>query len=373
MNPERMSSLRVLVLVDDGITPTDRSVAHRRWLEIVPALMERSVDLRVATLREENAFHEGLRQIGCRALALRARHKLSLVRPVARLAKHLRADPVDIVHGHEAVPTVVGAVAALLAGRPRRVYHRYHMYSSPRHETISRVASRLSNRTIAVSHAAAAAARATDRAPDSRITVAHNGTQELGRVATETIERLKRELRIPDGSPVVLSVARLRREKGIDVLVAAAEHIRADEDPTVVVVGSGPESRGLTIDASAGRVVFAGHRDDVGPFYAMADVVVIPSRMDALPFSGVEAMSMGVPIVATDVGGLAELVEHGETGLLVPTEDPVALARSVSDLLGSADRRARMGLAARDRYECGFSLAAMAGSWVHVYRELLGA
>lgn len=368
----RSPSIRVACVIDDGVTPADRAVAHRRWLEIAPALQQRGVDLTVVTLREANRLHEQLRSQGFDAIGLDARGRGSSPRSVARLARIIRAKDIEIVHGHEAIPSIIGADASLLARRGHRIYHRYHVYSSRRHQMLSWLAARVNSRTIAVSGAAASAAGDGDGTNESRIFLAHNGVRAMDPAAPDVVRALREELRIDEGAPVVLCVSRLRREKGLDLMVAAAARIEAHVTPVVVIVGSGPEEASLQVSAgsSAGRVVLTGHRDDVASFYALADVVAIPSRTDALPFSGAEAMSASVPIVATRVGGLPELVAHGVTGVLVAPEDPLAIASAVSELLGSPDLRTTMGRAARDRYTRMFSLEAMIDGWASVYDEL---
>lgn len=367
------NGLEVIMVIDDGVSPEDKAVARRRWVQIATALRGRGVRLSVATLRARCDLHPLLEDLGCRTFGLSDSTRFHPVRAVARLAKHLRSNPYSIVHGHESLPTVLASGAALLAGCPTRIYHRYHVYSSPRHARVSRFAGALSSRTIAVSHAAAMAARRDDRTDPRRVAVAFNGVRRLRRATDEEIARLRAELKIAGDAHVVLSVSRLRLEKGVDLLIEAARSL--PYSVTLLIVGGGPEEdhlRRLALDGPDGaRVVFAGHREDVAPFYAMSDVFVLPSRTDACPFTAIEAMSLGVPIVGTKVGGIPEIVDDAVSGLIVPAESPEALASAITAALGDEEHRRSLGKAGLMRYEAKFSLDAMAAAWLREYEFLL--
>ncbi len=154
-----------------------------------------------------------------------------------------------------------------------------------------------------------------------------------------------------DGRPVVLAVARLAPQKGLDVLIDAAARWRdRDPQPRTVIAGDGPLSDDLRTRArqAGADVMFLGARDDVPALLAAADVVVVPSRWEARALIIQEAMRSGRPIVATRVGGTAELT--GTDGaLLVPPDDAAALAEAVAAVLDDASLAARLGAAARTR------------------------
>ena len=155
---------------------------------------------------------------------------------------------------------------------------------------------------------------------------------------------------------VILCPRRLVPKNGVNFLIDAAPPIfRSHPETFFVIVGEGPEQSRLEDQAHElnihDRVIFAGgiSNDQMNRFYADADVVVLPSLKEATSISALEAMSSARPIVASNVGGLPYLVENGVTGSLVPPSDPEALATAISELLGSSDRRRRMGDAARSR------------------------
>ena len=193
------------------------------------------------------------------------------------------------------------------------------------------------------------AAMLADRGvPPDRITVLHNGVREMGAIPA-AVTAARRALGLRDGDRVVLAVGRLSREKGQAHLIRAIPALRGRA--RVVIVGDGPDrssledlARALDVQES---VIFAGMTANVSPFYAMADVFVLPSLSEGSPNALLEAMACGLPVVATRVGGVPEIATNGTTALLVPSKDPVSLARAIDRLLDDVDLAAALGTAAR--------------------------
>ena len=176
--------------------------------------------------------------------------------------------------------------------------------------------------------------------------------------------------------PTVLFVGRLRHYKGLDVLVDAAASVDAD----FRIVGDGPMSRALRRQAAgsaaAERILFFGQVPDADlpAHFAAADVVVLPSvnRSEAFGLVMLEAMAAGRPVVSTELGtGTSVVNQHGETGLVVPPHDAVALASALVTLLGDPERRAAMGEAGRRRVASQFHVDTMADRVVEIYRHTL--
>ena len=163
----------------------------------------------------------------------------------------------------------------------------------------------------------------------------------------------------PDDPPHVLYAGRLSEEKGVLELIEAARGL------PLVVAGDGP-LRGLVPDALG----FLPH-DELLHRYERAAVVVCPSRREGFGVVCAEAMAHGRPVVASAVGGLRDLVVDGETGLLVPPRDPVALRAALERLLGDADLRRRLGEAGRARAQASFSLERATALTVRAYEEAL--
>ena len=189
-------------------------------------------------------------------------------------------------------------------------------------------------------------------------------------VADPSIEAVPR----PAEGPVIGSVGRLSDEKGYDVLLRALVDLPA---ATAVLVGDGPAREQLERLAAelevAPRVVLAGWQDDPWPWLPSVDVFVLPSRSEALPLSIIEAMLASRPVVATAVGGVAELVTDGETGRVVPPDDPRALADAIRPLMEDSGVAERMGRAGRKRALEMFSVEHMVDAYESLYAELSGA
>lgn len=165
--------------------------------------------------------------------------------------------------------------------------------------------------------------------------------------------------------PVVACAARATREKGIHHLLRAFDRLNTDAElaslnPALIFVGDGPFMPELKSIRSQLRspedIVFTGFREDAAELLGAADICVVPSLWaEAFCLSALEAMARGVPVVASGVGGLPEVVRDGETGILVPPADEEALASAIKGLLASSARRQRLGEAARRRALTFFS------------------
>ncbi|MCS6953791.1 MAG: glycosyltransferase family 4 protein [Bryobacterales bacterium] len=235
---------------------------------------------------------------------------------------------------------------------------------------------RAPDRVVTVCHAFARqlAARGVAR---ERITVQHNCVEPPATVAEHERHRLREALRLNDGTPVLLSVGRLSREKGhADLLASLAElrRMRPGLPFHLVVVGEGKERRrleGLRRRYGLERAVtFVGHRDDVAPFYRLADIVVLPSHSEGSPNVLLEAMAAQVPVVATRVGGVPEIALDQQTALLVPPRDPRAMAAALERLLSCPQQRRRLASAAFELVQSRFTPEAYQHSLRRFYRRL---
>jgi glycosyltransferase involved in cell wall biosynthesis len=177
----------------------------------------------------------------------------------------------------------------------------------------------------------------------------------------------------PSGELVVGCLGRFSPEKGLDVLLRALPSLPF---ATAVLVGDGAERGHL--DELAGRLgvrdrlVLTGWHDDPAPYLRALDVLVSPSRFEALPLAVLEAMRAGLPVVASDVGSVSEAVAHGETGLLVPPDDPAALAEALRTMHRDPARRRRMGERGRTVASVRFTPQATARAFEALYAEVLG-
>jgi glycosyltransferase involved in cell wall biosynthesis len=194
-------------------------------------------------------------------------------------------------------------------------------------------------------------------------------------VSDHEIQHIRRKLRILADATVISTVARLRHEKGLHVALTALPLVaKAVVRPLhYVIVGDRPDLDRLRAQAHAlpTPVHFVGHQDTVGPWYALADIVWMPSLNEAFGISAAEAMSYGRPLIASAVGGLQEVVSTGERGVLVPPQDPSALAGATLELLQPPAPRLALGQAARARYNSMFTPQRAIEGIVSCYQELL--
>jgi glycosyltransferase involved in cell wall biosynthesis len=221
------------------------------------------------------------------------------------------------------------------------------------------------DRVIAVSQATARFHRRWNLVPKSRLDVVHNFV-DVSRCAAapETRERIRASLGLGPRDIALGSVGAIVAEKGLDLLVAAAPAV-LDAVPRArfVLVGGGPAVYAARLRAESGRLgvagafVWTGPREDVPDVLSALDVFVLASRGENLSMAVLEAMAAGLPVVATAVGGVPEVVAGGETGLLVPPRDSRALAAALVRLAADSETARRLGAAGRARVTTRFSVA----------------
>jgi glycosyltransferase involved in cell wall biosynthesis len=207
----------------------------------------------------------------------------------------------------------------------------------------------------------------------ARIVVVPNGIRPWPEAGTRRAE-LRRRLGWSEHRKVVLLVAVLRGGKGHeDMFAAMPEVVSAVPEVTLQIVGDGPARQALEVLARplGDRVAFLGERSDVPDLMAAADLLVLPSWSEAYPTVLLEAAMTGLPAVATDVGGSAEIVSDSATGLIVPPHAPDRLAAAIVAVLGDGDLAHSLGRAARRRAETEFSVTRQAERTLAVYSGLV--
>jgi glycosyltransferase involved in cell wall biosynthesis len=211
------------------------------------------------------------------------------------------------------------------------------------------------------------------RTARERITVIRNG---IDLIRFNAAALLSHTDRVRQDSIVVGLVGRLSREKGVDIFLRAASIVLADYPNTMfVVAGDGPDRSELErlIDSLgiASKVSLLGRRDDMPSVYRSFDVMVSSSRKEGLPVVILEGMATGLPVVATRVGEVPNLIQDGETGLLVQPNAPRALAEAIVKLLVNEEHRNRLGCTAKKLIEREFSAERMAAEYIRVYKDAI--
>ncbi len=298
---------------------------------------------------------------------------------VARFARLLRRYRPAVVHTRTIRADLVGRSAA--AARIPVLNNLVNLYPDDSVALHGRVAGQMlttlvratrgaARLVVANAEAVAVNARAAFAAAPDRVRVVYDGI-ELDRWRGAVPADLSAH-GIGPSDRVCACVARLHPQKGLEDLIAAAGLLRNERSLHIVVAGDGPERTGLqrAIDRASltERIHLLGHRPDVPALLARADLFVLSSRFEGLPSAVIEAMAAELPVVATDVGGVDELVDDGVTGWLVPPAAPVAMADALRVALG-ADR-SDIGAAGRRRAEAMFAAPVMARHFDALYREL---
>jgi glycosyltransferase involved in cell wall biosynthesis len=332
------------------------------------------VDLSVGCLKNVGSSHvsDRLRARGIEPSCVGIPPQLGLA-AFRRVRRHLAEVRPALVHTHLGYADLLGGPAARSLRIPSVTTIHSHAPPATTRERVrahmTTVARRTSAaRVIAVSESARTAYLGSGVRDPRRVVVLRNGIG--GRVAPGSGATVREELGLAVDDLVVAMVSSLRPEKAHDIAIAAARRL-LPRFPSLrlLVVGDGPLRSEIERAAAAlgDRVVLAGHRPDVMAVLDAADALLHPSRHDALPTAILEAMACSVPVVATDVGGIGELVVDSVTGSLVEGP-PVAgdLAAALAPLLADRALRRRMGTASRERFETEFSV----DRWARQMREL---
>jgi glycosyltransferase involved in cell wall biosynthesis len=300
-----------------------------------------------------------------------------------RLARLLRETDADILHVHGSQDTWVGAAVRAVAGRPPVLVATRHNTKPVRFNAANRyLYGRAVDHLILVSDSVRGSFLRFLEAgllTEDRITVVHSAYRvEIFHDGADP-EPVRAELGLAGRGPVLGVLARLVPDKGHVHLFEALPKIRERHPGAVLLVaGRGPHEAALREEAArrgiGDAVVFLGFRDDAAAITALLDVAVLPSvGCDASSASIKEAMALGRPVVATDVGGAREILEDGVTGIVVPPADAGALASAILGLLADRDRARAMGERAREAVRARFGPALLAAGELAVYERLLRA
>lgn len=312
-------------------------------------------------------------------------HRMGDPRALPLTLQWLRRGRVQVVHSQLELAGFVGSLAGALLRIPSVT--TLHAIAVPTNGRFGKMRERLvrwglahlCDRIVAVSDAARRHHVEVARLPAHKVLTIYNGIDRRRFVASDGARSaVREELGIAARAEVIATVAVLRRDKGIQHMVRALPAVaRSVPDVVYLVVGDGPYREALRAEVAAAgvvdRVVFAGARRDVARVLAAADAFVLPSRSEALPTVLAEAMAAGVPVAATAVGGVPEMIRDGRNGILVGPGDEAALAAACVRLLTDVDTAARLAASGQEVAAERFDLARQAERLVVLYRQLRSA
>jgi len=350
---------------------------ERVLADIVSGLDRARFEPHVLVLQYLGRFAEGLERVAGLHVAP-SMTRWSMLHPAA-LIRWLRTLAPHIVHTHSGV-WYKASLAARGAGVPRVIHteHGRHVPDPWSARLMDRRASRRTDWVVAVSEAVAAQLRSRVVADSRRVVVIPNGIATAQFAQAGDRHRLRRELGVDERCLVIGSIGRLEPVKGYDVMLDAFAALRrrwpGGNDVLLVLAGDGSEraalqARAARLDISA-SVRLLGWRDDVHDLHAGFDLFTIASRSEGMSISLLEAMAAGLCPLVTNVGGNAEVLGPEQRELLVPSEDPAALAAAWHRLLTDPARRGEAARAAQKRARERFDVAQMVRQYERLYEGL---
>jgi len=352
--------------------------AERVLLELSQHLSAQGWGVEVGALRapgmERIAVVDRARELGLPTVTFPCRTGFD-ARAMARIREHVRRGQVDVVHGH-GYKSNIYLLLALGSRSPARLVSTCHNWLTDSlklmlYELLDKLALHQFHHVVAVSPPLLQELAAAGIEACSMI---DNGLDLVDRLPAAERGSLRASLGVPRGAVMLLAIGRLDRWKAYDRLLEALARLRR-ADLHLVLVGDGDlradledQARRLGVE---GRVTLAGYRRDVGRLLLASDIFVISSRKEGLPMVLLEAMAAGLPVVATRVGAIPDALGDGQAGVLVPAEDPGALAAAIEALAADKERRAALAGAAQRIHAARFSRRAMGQRYIELYRRLL--
>ena len=373
-----MTSIKLLAIVE-ARTITGPA---RNLIEFVPLARSAGIETVVATfLRKENAnfFTESLESLSIPVFPLseESPFDLSTIQKLKRLVSEVQP---DLIQTHAVKSHFLVRLSGLSNSIPWVAFH--HGYTSTTWRTdlynqLDRWSLKATSQMVTVSRASLEQLRSKG-VPSERVKVIHNAVPTGYGIEVQDssqIDALRSSLGIPAGQRVILSIGRLSKEKDQVSLVEAMAELGGSFSPYLVILGEGPEHKTIVektrLLGLTDKVILTGQQDHIGPFYSLADVVVISSRSEGSPNVLLEALAAGVPLVATSVGGIPEMVKDGEHALLVPHGDPRQMANSIARILTEPDVAESLVANGKKLVQTKFSPAERVRTLAEMYQRIL--
>jgi len=295
----------------------------------------------------------------------------------------LREQPPDIVHTHSAKAGFLGRHAASQACSARIVHTPHVLPFQTRvsslavwmYRKLERYAGRRTDAMIALSEYQAGLMEWARLVPAERVRVIRNGIDPAAMQVEVDRNSLRSQLDIPPEAVVIIALGNLRPQKGYDTLVAAAPMVMEREPRACfLIAGAGEAADDIAAQIEAAElypfVRMLGWREDVPELLAISDLFVMPSLWEGCPYALLEAMSAGVPVVASDIPGINDVIADGQSGWLTPSGRPDDLAATILVALGNDRASQSMAQEARQLVASDFSLDAMLEQTAALYEEL---
>ncbi|MDH3222850.1 MAG: glycosyltransferase [Gemmatimonadota bacterium] len=315
--------------------------AGRLMIQWTRALVEHGADVTTVILREPGVLGEQVQREGLPFVFL-SRHPYD-PRTLGDFVRIIRERDIQVLHLQAFGASTFGRIAARWTGRPSIVHvhadYRGEPKGYPLHvRVLDALLSGSTDKVLAISQPVADFATGSQGFPRAKVEVLHSPVdlREFRPPTPDQAREARQGLGLDPEAPVAACVARFHEIKGVDLLVEAwAEVVERAPSATLLLLGDGPQRALLEARARAlgleDRIRFLGYREDVSVGLWASDILVVPSRMEGLSLAALEGMATGLPVVASRVGGLPEIVSHGENGYLANAQDPTHLAEGISE------------------------------------------
>jgi len=361
------------------ITGLDVGGAENFLLNIVRKTDRSRFDIQVVFLKGAGSLRREFEAIGVRTMFLGECSHL-LIGRVMCLYRFLRRGGFDVLHTHLIHATLIGRIVGRLAGVPVIVSQENNTSNWRKRNILVNLLYALTvvqvQRIIAISEAVKRCLIEIGNVDPKKIEVLYDGV-DLQEFRPRNIDHeLRRSLHLEDASPIVGCIGRLDPRKGHCYVIQALSKLSSDyPNIRLILVGDGDQRERLTKLGQqlgvAEKIMFVGTQKDVRRYLSLLDVFVLPSLQEALSISLIEAMAMGKAVLATNVGGIPEVVTDGEDGLLVPSHNEQRLAEGIRVLIENKPLADRLGSSARRKVEEKFDLNTSVHRLEQIYYELL--
>jgi glycosyltransferase involved in cell wall biosynthesis len=343
---------------------------ERQMVELLRRLSPQQWEIHLACVHARGAWFARAAEaaVTVTAFPIYGFHRPDTCRQAWALSRWCTKHRIAVVHTSDLYTNIFALPAAALARVPVRVGNRRGLYDdiAPAYTRVQRAAFSCAHAIVANSSATAEQLR-REHIPERKIALIPNGL-DIDLFAPPTPRQTRRR---------VIMVAKLRPEKGHDILIdAAAIVLQQYPDARFALAGDGPQQSAVEARLAERGIgaafTFLGERDDVPALLADTDIVVLPSRTESLPNAVLEGMAAGLPVIASTVGGIPDVIDDGRTGLLFPVCDVQALAARICEVMADPTLGTRLGEAARAKVRARYSFDRMVSATETLYyRELL--
>jgi glycosyltransferase involved in cell wall biosynthesis len=369
----QLESPRVLLLSTSlGLGGADRQILH-----LAQALRANGYEVRLVSMTPIEEMGQQASAAGLPIISLNMRRGRADWHSFERLVSLLRSWQPHVLTSFMYHANLLGRVAGKWAGVPLIVTSiRSERNGTAVRDWLMRLTNWMDHSCTTNSQQVAGSLRRRALLPSKKLRVIPNGI-DIAALSTSAGERLRirDELALAPGEFLWLAIGRLWEQKDYPTLLQAFQPL-ATTPARLAIAGRGPLLDELQRQAAqlgiAAQVRFLGVRHDIAALLGAADGLVLSSAWEGMPNVVMEALAAGTPVVATQVGGVSEVVEAGKSGFLVPPRDPAALSQAMRQLMSlSSEQRRQMGVIGRAHVTAHYSLQAMADRWLALYEELL--